>query len=101
MLDAEKVAQKMRERGFTESMRSVDGNRDAITITFATMRLDGTDIACTVNLADESFNFVWCVPHSINKLSTPNCGSLFDDDHFNRLHDDMHRQAVILRNALK
>lgn len=101
MLDAEKVIQKMRERGFVESIRAVDGDRNPITITFSTTRLDGTDIACKVYLAKEAFEFAWCVPGSVNRLVTGECGSLFDDGHFDRLHDKMHEQAVILYNASK
>lgn len=96
MLDATQVIEKMRERGFTESMRSVRNVYEPISITFCTMRLDGTDISCTVNLEEETFSFVWCVPYSINKLSTPDCGSFFNDDHFHKLYRKMFKHVRIL-----
>ena len=59
MLDEKQVIEKMRERGFSETMRSVKNVYDPVTITFCTMRLDGTDISCTVNLEKETFLFVY------------------------------------------
>lgn len=96
MLDAKQVIEKMNERGFTESMRSVKNGYEPIIITFSTMRLDGTDISCTVDLEKETFMFVWCVPYSINKLSTPDCGSFFNDNHFHTLYRKMLKHARIL-----
>ena len=96
MLDVNQVIEKMNERGFTESMRSVRNGHEPISITFCTMRLDGTDISCVVHLEEETFAFVWCVPYSINKLSTPNCGSFFNDDHFHKLYRKMLKHARIL-----
>lgn len=96
MLDANQVVDKMKERGFTESMRSVKNSYETVTITFSTMKLDGTDISCTVNLEQETFSFVWCVPYSINKLSTPDCGSLFNDEHFHKLYRKMLKHVRIL-----
>lgn len=96
MLDATKVIEKMRERGFSECMRSVRNGSEPISISFSTMRLDGTDVNCTVNLEQETFNFGWCVPYSINKLSTPDCGSFFDDKHFRTLYRKMLKHVRIL-----
>lgn len=96
MLDKDKVIDKMRERGFTESMRSVKNGYEPVSITFCTMRLDGTDISCTVHLEEETFEFAWCVPQSINKLSTPHCGSFFNDDHFHKLYRKILKHARIL-----
>lgn len=61
MLDEKQAIEKMHERGFSETMRSVRNRYDPIAITFCTMRLDGTDISCTVNLEEETFSFVWSV----------------------------------------
>lgn len=96
MLDAKQVIEKMRERGFSETMRSVKNGYEPVTITFSTMRLDGTDISCTVNLEKETFKFEWCVPYSINRLSTPDCGSFFNDEHFHRLNRQMLKHVRIL-----
>ena len=96
MLNANQVVDKMKERGFTESMRSVKNSYETVTITFSTMRLDGTDISCTVNLENETFSFIWCVPYSINKLSTPDCGSFFNDEHFHKLYRKMLKHVRIL-----
>lgn len=96
MLDTKQVIEKMSERGFSESMRSVKNVHEPITITFSTMRLDGTDISCTVNLEKETFSFTWCVPYSINRLCTPDCGSFFNDEHFHRLYRKMLKHVRIL-----
>ena len=101
MLDEKQVIEKMRERGFSETMRSVKNGYNPVTITFCTMRLDSTDIACTVNLVDETFRFDWCVPHSINRLTTPDCGSLFNDEHFHRLYRKMLKHVRILNYELR
>ena len=101
MLDEKQVIEKMRERGFSETMRSVKNGYDPVTITFCTMRLDDTDIACTVNLVDETFRFDWCVPHSINRLTTPDCGSLFNDEHFHKLYRKMLKHVRILHYELR
>ena len=101
MLDAKQVIEKMNERGFSESMRSVKNGHEPITITFCTMRLDGTDISCTVHLEEETFKLEWCVPYSINRLSTPNCGSLFNDKHFHGIYRKMLKQVRILYYELQ
>ena len=96
MLDEKKVIEKMRERGFSETMRSVKNGYDPVTITFCTMRLDGTDISCTVHLENETFSFLWCVPYSTNKLSCGECGSFFNDEHFHKLYRKMLKHVRIL-----
>lgn len=101
MLDAKQVIEKMRERGFTESMRSVRNGYDPITISFRTMRLDGTDISCNVHLEEETFSFAYGVPYSINMLTTPDCSSFFDDKHFDTLHNKMLKHARILYFGLQ
>ena len=101
MLDEKQVIEKMRERGFSETMRSVRNRYDPIAITFCTMRLDGTDISCTVNLEEETFSFIWCVPYSINKLSCGECGSFFNDEHFHKLYRKMLKHVRILYYELQ
>ena len=101
MLDEKQIIEKMRERGFSETVRSVKNGYDPVTITFCTMRLDGKDIACTVDLEEEKFSFTWCVPYSINKLSCDKCGSFFDDEHFRKLYHQILKHARILYSALQ
>ena len=96
MLDKKQVIEKMTERGFSESMRSVRNGYEPITITFCTNKLNGTDMSCTVNLEQETFSFMWCVPQSINRLSTPECGSFFDDEHFHKIYRKMLKHIRIL-----
>ena len=96
MLDAKQVIETMGRRGFSESLRSVRNGCEPITITFTTMRLDGTDISCTVNLEKETFKFEWCVPCSINRLISPDCSSLFNDEHFHRIYRKMLKHVRIL-----
>ena len=101
MLDANQVIEKMRERGFSESMRSVKNGYEPVTITFCTMKLDGKDMACTVHLEKETFKLEWCVPYSINKLSTPECGSFFNDEHFHKIFRKMYKHIRILHFELQ
>ena len=101
MLDEKQVIEKMRERGFSETMRSIKNGYDPVTITFCTMRLDGTDISCTVHLENETFSFLWCVPYSTNKLSCDECGSFFNDEHFHRLYRKMLKHVRILNYELR
>lgn len=101
MLDEKQVIDKMHERGFSEQMRAVKNGHEPISITFCTMRLDGTDISCTVNLEEETFSFVWCVPYSINKLSCGECGSFFNDEHFHKLYRKMLKHVRILYYELQ
>ena len=101
MLDEKQVIEKMRERGFSETMRSVKNGYDPVTITFCTMRLDGTDISCTVHLENETFSFLWCVPYSTNKLSCGECGSFFNDEHFHKLYRKMLKHVRILNYELQ
>lgn len=100
MLDKQKVKEVMSNRGFYVQMLCNQGDH-AISITFNTMKMDGADIACTVNLVDETFKFEWCVPHSINRLVTPDCGSLFNDEHFHKLYRKMLKHARILNYELQ
>lgn len=95
MLDAKQVIAKMNERGFSESMRMVSGTTTTC-ITFATMRLDGTDISCTVNLEEETFAFMWCIPCSINRISTPPCSPVLDDNQFNRIYRKIFKHVRLL-----
>lgn len=96
MLDSKQVIKKMQERGFTESMRSVRNGYEPVTITFSTMRLDGTDISCTVNLDTGSFSFLWCIPSSINRIVTPECSPFDDDEHFHKIYRKMFKHVRIL-----
>lgn len=93
MLDEKQVIEKMRKRGFIETMRSVKNVYDPVTITFCTMRLDGTDISCTVHLENETFSFLWCVPGE--------CGSFFNDEHFHKLYRKMLKHVRILYYELQ
>lgn len=96
MLDVTKVIDKMKERGFTECMRSVRNGSEPISISFSTMNMNGTDINCTVDLEKETFHFIWAVPSSVNKLSTSDCGSFFNDQHFHKLYRKMLKHVRIL-----
>lgn len=101
MLDAKQVIEKMKERGFTETMRSVRNEYIPITITFSPMKLDGTDVLCTVNLDEETFQFFWAVPQSICTLQCPSCSAFFDDNHFSRIYRKMNIYAKILHYELR
>lgn len=100
MLDVNQVKEVMRNRGFCEQAIGKHGDQIA-SITFNTMRLDGTDIACIVDIFNETFKFEWCVPYSINRLITPDCSSLFNESHFYKLYRKMLKHARILNYELQ
>lgn len=104
MLDKKQVIEKMRERGFTEMSRQMKNTYDIVAIFFITeptyRKRTGTiqtpSIGCNVNLEKETFEFKYIVPNSINCLCSPECGSLFNDDHFDNLCFKFEEQASIL-----
>lgn len=95
MLDIEQVEKVMSGRSFNKTSVSKDDGQ-IVGVSFCTRHLDGMDITCTVNLVKETFRLGWSVPNSINRLETPECSPLSDDEHFNRLYDKLHRQVEIL-----
>ena len=98
MLDRKEVEKVMSNRGFYIQMYyRQDGQVTSITCN--TMKCDGMDIACIINLEKETFRFEWCVPCSISRLVTPDCGSLFNDTHFDRLYKTIRQQARVLYNT--
>lgn len=99
MLDAKQIDKVMYERGFYQQMISRKDNQ-IISAAYCTMNLDGMDISCTVDMIEETFKFSWCVPKSINLLTTPECTPVLDDDQFYRIYNKIRKQVMILYNAL-
>lgn len=91
MLDKDMVIAKMKERGFYMASCGMSGD-NIISIDFSAnevCRKDGTTqvppFVCKVNLVKEEFEMFYAVPHSINVLRTPVCGSVMNDEHFQRI----------------
>lgn len=99
MLDIKQVEKTMNKRGFSKISTTKDGDK-IIGIYFRTMYMDGLDLVCNINLITEIFRLSWAVPESINRLETPDCSALFDDEHFNGLRSKLHMQAKILYDAI-
>lgn len=104
MLDKDKVIEKMSERGFSVMSYSMKHNNIIEAIYFVSepvlrdnsSRIHTPSIGCNVHLESEEFELMYAVPTSINVLRTPKCGSLMNDDHFNRLCAKFEEQAQIL-----
>ena len=103
MLNKEQVIEKMSERGFTVSSYAMEHD-NVIGIHFMSepQCREGSNrtyipaIGCNVDLKKEEFELVYAIPYSINKLSTPKCGSLMNDDHFDKLCIKFEEHAHIL-----
>ncbi len=90
MLDKDIIIAKMKERSFSMAYCGMSGD-EIISIDFISeevCRRGKTWVPpfiCKVNLAKEEFEMCYTVPHSINVLRTPVCGSVMNDDHFQRI----------------
>lgn len=82
----------MQERGFHESFRRMKSD-EVHSITF----VDEDIISCTVTLDDDHFQFTYLVPHSVNQLQSPDCGSVMNDGQFNMIFDKFRMQARVLK----
>ena len=99
MLDKDKVIEKMSERGFTVMSYSMINTHTVEAIFFTTDPLQSPSFGCNVYLESEEFEFMYAVPCSINVLRTASkCGSLMNDDHFNRLRSKFEEQVHVLHS---
>ena len=103
MLSKEQVIEKMSERGFTVSSYAMEyGNIIGIHFMSEPQCREGSKriytpaIGCNVDLKKEEFELVYAVPFSINVLRTPKCGSIMNDDHFDKLCMKFEEHAHIL-----
>lgn len=95
MVDKAVIIKKMKQRGFTESVRGMTGD-SVNTITFIIENAKKAPIFCTVTLANEHFQFYYVVPRSANQLQSPDCGSVMDDNHFDMIYSKLEEQAAVL-----
>lgn len=99
MLDIKQIDKVMSERGFYQQMISKHHNQ-IISTTYCTMNLDGMDVSCTVDMIEGTFKFDWCIPKSINLLTTPECTSVLDDNQFYKIYNKVQKHVQILYNGL-
>ena len=91
----DELEELMNKRGYTTiSMRS--GNRSSMTL--IPKDTDNILFSVTIYVDSEEFMLQYTVPQSINTLSTPKCGSVRNEEHFNRIVDKFKSQVEILHN---
>ena len=89
------IIKKMKQRGFTESVRGM--NSDSVnTITFIIENAKKAPVFCTITLANEHFQFNYVVPKSVNQLQSPDCGAVMNDNHFDMIYSRFEEQATVL-----
>lgn len=99
MVSEETIVKKMKQRGFTESARGMNGD-SVNTITFIIENTRKAPVFCTVTLANEHFQFNYVVPRSMNQLQSPDCGSVMNDNHFDMIYSKFEEQAAALHKLL-
>lgn len=101
-LDRDTSVSMMKERNFSLSMISNGSNGEAVTMYFITepTELKGKVISpafgCEVRLEDAGFRFIYAVPKSINKLETPWCSPVTNEDHFYNICVRFETAAAVL-----
>ena len=100
MLDKNLVETKMHERGFSVSSYGMSGEKH-IAIHFSANESNNTRFkippyGCNIDLVNETFEFLYLVPHSINVLRTPKCSSLMNDAHFDNICAKFESQVSVL-----
>ncbi len=85
----------MKQRGFTESVRSIKGD-SVNTITFIIENAKKASVFCTVTLANEHFKFNYIVPKSKNQLQSPDCGAVMNENYFDMIYSKFEEQAAVL-----
>lgn len=90
MLKASELKTLMEKHGFSESMRSMEGNKIK-SITFMSdeevrrNRVITPSYACTVTLENANFHFFYMVPKCIVKVETPDCSPVTNEEHFEHM----------------
>lgn len=92
----------MEKQGFYENYRAMNGN-EISSITFLSEEQNPNSerhrippFGCTVYMKDQSFEFFYAVPHSINKLTTPKCSPVTKQEHFDNICAKFEQQVKIL-----
>ena len=94
VMDRQTIINTMKDRGFTLNMEYRDGKGNTTTYDFMSEPIyHGYDkdkivipsYSCTIYPDTGEFQFTYAVPKSINKLSTPKCGSFENENHFYRI----------------
>lgn len=85
-LNKEEVKVKMEERGFTVfATMPPHGIQFISAHMFEMGGKKGPAINIVVDIEQDEFECIYNVPGSLNILKTPKCGSLMNDDHFDRI----------------
>lgn len=99
----EQVIEKMHERGYTRMMESRNSKDETVSITFmnetlsiVNENLSGPLYSVEVWVEDGEFQFMYSMRTSINKLVSPRCGSVMNDEHFSRLATKFEREVAVL-----
>ena len=105
VLDKDTIIAKMKERSFSMAYCGMSGD-EIISIDFISEGVCQRgktwipSFICKVNLVKEEFEMLYTVPHSINMLRTPVCGSVMNDDHFERILTKFENAVHVLYREL-
>lgn len=94
MIDKEELNRKMKERGF--DIYCYNGENEIQYMTEFNPDNKNPTINITVYLDEHNFKGIYVIPHSINKIETPICGSVMNDKHFDRIIMKLESHARIL-----
>ena len=89
-LTEKKLDELMKERGYSKSFVSKDGNNDTIAVCYIcsfqdSKRFPVPAYSCMVTLSNEEFEFTYTLNDSILKLVSPKCSPVSMENHFNNI----------------
>lgn len=98
MLDKSIVEKKMKERGFTvyATMGKVELHFISSHMYSVSDNSDKPIINVIVNLENGNFQGLYNIKESINTLQTAKCGSVMNDEHFDKIIMKLETHAKIL-----
>ena len=104
MLNKDELVMLMEKRGFDLHIHSSDGKRFQFLTKYPNLlqpaRIRVSTISIKVDLVTKEFECVYMVPYSLNMLSTPKCGPITDDKHFDCIVAKFESHAAILERFI-
>jgi len=104
-MEKEKIIEKMQQRGYTKVLEHRNAKNETVSIGFmneipsvADGNLSGPLYSIEVWVEDGEFQCSYTMRTSINKLVSPKCGSLMNDEHFNLIVKKFEKEVAVLYN---
>lgn len=107
-MEKQEIKDMMRDRKFAFNMEFKDGEGNTTSLNFISEpvyhrhRKDQIVVPsfnCTVYPKSGEFDFTYMVPGSINKLETPKCSPVGNEEHFNRICVKFESMVQVLYHA--